>query len=308
MPLAQHRGQLQAAATFYQMEAHVDDAPSTDEVWDYWQGQFARNVKEDYDNVILVTGPPGSAKSTYSQRSARDSDPSFGPKRVCWTATELISAARASYEPGQCIVYDEAVTGLLSSDSFAEETKALVRTINIIRAKNLTFYLCIPDVWDIAKAFRVRRADFWLTCRRRPRGYGLMHTRDYSVKYQQSSDLPLWAHKLMNPVRWESLVGTKYWAEYLEEKNRRMDTALADEEGKMDQHAEKTAKNWKNDDDLKQQLMEYWRAGKKMDQACFALHTSPNRVIHIAEMLGIWHRDRPPRKRWDRPPTPSDEK
>lgn len=130
-----------------------------------------------------------------------------------------------------------------------------------------------------------------------------MHTRDYSTRYKPTSDLPLWSHPLMNPVRWESLVGTPYWEEYLKVKHERIDQMLADAEESFGKKDDRPSNSWKTDEELQQAVVKYWRehGGKQMDQAYASLHTSPNRIFLVAERAGIWHRDRPPRKRWDVP-------
>ncbi len=294
-------------AHLYGQEPEGDTRPSATEVWAYWLDRFRANIRDDYDNVVLLTGPPGSGKSVLAMRLAMGVDPKgFSPDRVTYTTEELIAATQGSTR-GQVVIYDEAVTGLLSTDSFSEETKALVRVINVVRAKGVTFFLCIPDIWDIAKAFRARRADFWLACRRRPRGFAMMHTRDYRTRYEPTTLLPLWAHKTMNPVQWASLEGTKLWADYLRLKHERIDAMLKSERSHLVEGKQRKAANWQSADDLKPRLLDYWRSGQPMGNAAFVLHTSPNRIYPLAQDLGIWHPERPKGERWDKPPSPGTE-
>jgi len=142
---------------------------------------------------------------------------------VAYSAEEFLDCLEKLL-PGQAVVYDESVRGLLSTDTFANAQKALTTALTLVRAKNLIMFLCVPDPWLIAKSFRARRATYWIACQER--GVGLVHVRDDRIKYQQDDKIGLYKDPVRNPMTWNSLEGTTLWTRYYIVKKKRIDEYL----------------------------------------------------------------------------------
>ena len=210
------------------------------DVWDTirirrsWIDEWRGAIANDYDVAIMVTGPVGTGKSTCSIGVAAEIDPTLTadtmPDHVAFTAEEFMTNIEKAHR-GQAIVFDEAVRGMLSSDTFAADQKALTTALALVRAKNLVLILCVPDPFQIAKNFRARRAGWWIACL--DRGVGLVHVRDNSIKYESDQKMGLYKDPVRNPFVWEPLEGTRLWAAYMKVKMDRIAEYLREAQEEM---------------------------------------------------------------------------
>jgi len=106
--------------------------------------------KRDKDFVLLVDGYEGSGKSTFAQHIGRYLDHSLHLDRICMTADEF-KLAIINAKKGQCVIYDEAVTGLSSSDSISRIGKLLKSMMMQMRQKNLFVIVILPSVFELNK-------------------------------------------------------------------------------------------------------------------------------------------------------------
>lgn len=145
------------------------------EVWDAAKADAAftdelrARVRNDKDAVVLVWGEPGSGKSTFVMDRARKVDTTFTVRslaeRVAFRAEQVPTLYDATPRYGVAWIDEAASSGLLSTEpAFSPRQRALVELINIIRAKNVVLFVVIPSPDDLAKSFRVRRADYRVEC------------------------------------------------------------------------------------------------------------------------------------------------
>lgn len=114
-------------------------------------------TQKDKDYVLIVDGYEGSGKSTLAQQIGKYVDPTLDLARICMTADEfkqqIIEATK-----GQCVIYDEAVTGMSSSDSISRIGKLLKSMMMQMRQKNLFVIVIIPTIFEMGKYVVLSRA------------------------------------------------------------------------------------------------------------------------------------------------------
>lgn len=129
---------------------------------------FIAAVKNKWDCILLITGIEGSGKSTFAFGLAHYMDPSFPgeplndgtPRRKCtrivFTFKQLDEAIDKA-NPGEAIVFDEAVTAMMSQDASGEIQKILIKKMTMIRKKRLYILLLIPNIFMLRRYFAVSR-------------------------------------------------------------------------------------------------------------------------------------------------------
>jgi ABC-type dipeptide/oligopeptide/nickel transport system ATPase component len=112
---------------------------------------------KDKDYVLIVDGYEGSGKSTFAQQIGKYVDPYLNLDRVCMTASEFKQAINNAGK-GQCVIYDEAVTGMSSGDSITRVGKLLKSQMMQMRQKNLFVIVIIPTIFEMGKYAVLSRA------------------------------------------------------------------------------------------------------------------------------------------------------
>lgn len=144
--------------------------PITKEVWSYHMDKKlevfletrVKNLisKRDKDYVILIDGYEGSGKSTIGQQIGRYVDPTLSLARICMTASEFKQAILNAGK-GQCVIYDEAVTGMTAGDSISRVGKLLKSLMMQMRQKNLLVIVILPTIFELNKYAVLSRARFF---------------------------------------------------------------------------------------------------------------------------------------------------
>lgn len=116
-----------------------------------------RITQKDKDEVWIGDGYEGSGKSTFFQQVGKYVDPTLNLDRICMTADEFRQAIYKA-EKGQCVIYDEAVTGMSSGDSISKIGKLLKSLMMQMRQKNLFVIVIIPSVFELNKYAVMSRA------------------------------------------------------------------------------------------------------------------------------------------------------
>lgn len=113
--------------------------------------------KKDYDWVWIVDGPEGSGKSVFAFQLAKVLDPTFCLERACMTPKEFTKAILKA-KKGECVVFDEAFTGLSSRASLTEINKLLVSLMMEMRQKNLFVIIVMPTIFLLDRYVALFRA------------------------------------------------------------------------------------------------------------------------------------------------------
>ncbi len=133
----------------------------------YMDDRLKRNIdekiipaldKNDKDYLIAIDGMEGSGKSTLAFQIGKCVDPTLDLSRIVFTAEDFRQAIYKA-KKGQCIIYDEAFTGLSSRSALSGINRALVSLMMQMRQKNLCIILVLPTFFLLDKyaaLFRTR--------------------------------------------------------------------------------------------------------------------------------------------------------
>jgi len=113
--------------------------------------------KKDKDYVLLIDGYEGAGKSTFGIQMGRYVDNDLSLDQICMTATEFKQAI-INAKKGQCILYDEAVTGLTAGDSISRVGKLLKSMMMQMRQKNLFVIVVLPTIFELSRYAALSRA------------------------------------------------------------------------------------------------------------------------------------------------------
>lgn len=114
-------------------------------------------AKKDFDWVWVVDGGEGSGKSTFAMQLAKVLDSNFCLDRVCMTPAEFTKAILRA-KKGECVVFDEAFTGLSSRASLTEINRLLVSLMMEMRQKNLFVIIVMPTFFLLDRYVALFRA------------------------------------------------------------------------------------------------------------------------------------------------------
>lgn len=114
--------------------------------------------KKDKDCFIAVDGSEGAGKSTLAFQIGKYVDNTLDLSRVAFNADEFKQAVFKA-KKGQCVIYDEAFTGLSSRASLSLVNRTLVSLSMQMRQKNLFVIIVLPTFFLLDKyiaLFRTR--------------------------------------------------------------------------------------------------------------------------------------------------------
>ena len=135
--------------------------------------------KKDKDRVIIVDGGEGNGKSTFAFQIAKILYPSFDLNNICFTSEEFVRAISQASK-NECIVYDEAFTGLSSRGALSEVNRMLVSLMMEMRQKNLYVIIVLPTFFLLDKYVAIWRARdlFHIYERNGERGFWVYYNRN----------------------------------------------------------------------------------------------------------------------------------
>lgn len=113
--------------------------------------------KKDKDCFLVIDGSEGSGKSTLAMQIGKYVDPSLDLSRIVFSAEDFREAILKA-KKGQCVIYDEAFTGLSSRASLSMINKVLVGLTMQMRQKNLFVLIVLPSYFLLDKYIALFRA------------------------------------------------------------------------------------------------------------------------------------------------------
>jgi len=113
--------------------------------------------KKDWDWFVVIDGMEGAGKSVLGFQIAKVLDPDFTHEQIAYNANEFIALVIKA-KKHQCIVFDEAFTGLSSRTSLSEINNLLVSLMMEMRQKNLFIILIMPSFFMLDKYCVLHRA------------------------------------------------------------------------------------------------------------------------------------------------------
>ncbi|KKN56535.1 hypothetical protein LCGC14_0571130 [marine sediment metagenome] len=151
------------------MSYKLKDPITKEEISYYMEGRliflldYVKNLiqKKDKDYVMIIDGYEGAGKSTLAAQCGKYVDPSLNLSRICMTPDEFKQSI-INANKGQCVIYDEAVTGMTSGESIAKVGRILKSLMMQMRQKNLFVIVLIPTLFELNKYATLSRARFML--------------------------------------------------------------------------------------------------------------------------------------------------
>ena len=119
--------------------------------------------KADMDFLGIVDGFEGVGKSVLAMQLGYYIDPSLDVSRICFTADEFKEAVIKA-KKGQCVIFDEAITGAFSREAIKQMNVSIVKMMAQIRQKNLFILLVLPSFFDLDRNLAVWRSRFLIHC------------------------------------------------------------------------------------------------------------------------------------------------
>ncbi len=135
--------------------------------------------EKDKDFVMCVDGSEGGGKSTMAFSIGKYMDPTLNLDRIVFDA-EQFKEAIFKAKKDQCVVFDEAFTGLSSRASLSAVNKALVGLLMQIRQLNLFIIIVLPSFFLLDKyvaLWRTRALIHVYEGKGGRRGYFLVYNR-----------------------------------------------------------------------------------------------------------------------------------
>lgn len=117
-----------------------------------------KNLRDDNDAVILITGRTGSGKSVLALQIAALVDPNFKLNQVVFRHDQLIETA-LKLPKYSAIVWDEAREGSASEKALTTINKKVKDFMAEVRQLNLLHIFVMPNFWEFDKAMACYRSD-----------------------------------------------------------------------------------------------------------------------------------------------------
>lgn len=150
-----------------------------------WQNAFSWRMNNDYDAVIVFTGPEGVGKSTLSYEIASLNDKNFNARmRTGFGTQEAIQIANR-LSAGDIVEMDEGIEGLLNRDSMRKENKDWQKWMIICRQKNLGVHICFPRFDSLDLYMREFRVWTWFDVVER--GKAFIRVRNWAISPEQDA-------------------------------------------------------------------------------------------------------------------------
>jgi len=137
-------------------------------------------IKKDWDMIFAVDGDEGSGKSVLAQQMGFYCDPTLTVDRITFNDKEFRKAIMDATQY-QCVIYDEAYTGLGSRSTMSLINRTLVSMLAEIRQKNLFVFIVMPSFFDLDKYVALHRSRALIhvyTMNSFERGYFAFYNKD----------------------------------------------------------------------------------------------------------------------------------
>jgi len=146
----------------------IEDPITKEEITYYMDDRLKKNIDDsiipslkvkDKDRVIVIDGNEGGGKSTLAIQIGKYVDPTLTLDRICFSPDEFRTAIfRAGKK--QCVIYDEAFTGLSSRSALSRINRMLVSLMMQMRQKNLFVIVVLPTIYMLDKYVAIFRTRF----------------------------------------------------------------------------------------------------------------------------------------------------
>lgn len=177
--------------------------------------------KKDFDWFVIVDGEEGSGKSVFGFQIAKVIDPNFTHEQIAFTSNDFIRLVIKA-KKNQCIVFDEAFTGLSSRTALSEINNMLVSLMMEMRQKNLFIILIMPSFFMLDKYCVLHRSKglFHVYIQHGKRGFWHFYNR------KRTKLLYLMGKKFYDYSKPKPIIFGRFQDQYMIDKKPYIDTKI----------------------------------------------------------------------------------
>ena len=125
-----------------------------------------RNVRADYDNVVMIEGGEGSGKSNLAYQVIKAYNPDFDIKQTYVYNMDGIRERFAAEDYGGDTFWMDETSQIASNRNWqSEDNKDLVSILEVCRSKHFSLVGCIPSITRADIYLREYRMRYLLRCR-----------------------------------------------------------------------------------------------------------------------------------------------
>lgn len=110
-----------------------------------WLDLLRLRIKQNKNNLVVVTGETGSGKSLAALDMAVKLDPKFTPDEIVFKVSDFLSRVR-SLEKGRALIFDEAAVDFDARRSMSKQNINLSNVLKIFRYLNLNVIFTLPNL------------------------------------------------------------------------------------------------------------------------------------------------------------------
>lgn len=212
-------------------------------------------VLDRYDAVALFTGEERVSKSTGIMRTIQEVERITGTPwawdALCYGARPLVAAYRSALHAPKAVVgkqiwFDEGGRGLFAGETLDPEQVVIVKTLQQAGVANVILYIATPDIWEMAKRIRGRRAVFWVdvdsrgTPRKPAPSHAVVNERDRRRHYRPSRWLGFSVSRRCPELTYAPYRDDDpFWTAYEPHKLANLDGWLEESDAILDRHEAK---------------------------------------------------------------------
>ncbi len=122
-----------------------------------WVNYFSSRIKQNKNNLVVVTGKTGSGKTwsaiAIGEMMAEENNVYFGIENIVFSLKDLMALINSDkLKKGSCILFDEPQVSISSKEFQSEANKVFNYLLTTFRHRNLTLFFCTPfeDLLDLS--------------------------------------------------------------------------------------------------------------------------------------------------------------
>lgn len=187
-----------------------------------------KNITDDWDNIIVISGGEGTGKSNLAYHICKEFDPEFNIEEgLIYDYAELVHRIADKRVCGQVIWIDEAALVAGNRDWQKEENRDFMHILETYRSYGITVILCIPQMARIDNYIRDFRLRYhiiahemsWENDKEKKRGYfELRNKNDVTLGYGKFPKIPPNMNAIYQRIKKDN---QQYYADKLIEKINR---------------------------------------------------------------------------------------
>lgn len=126
--------------------------------------RFRDNLKHDEQNIIAISGQPGSGKSTLGIQLAKEIQPGWTLESGYVYDEDDLNKKMALNSKNQVFLFDEASLAINSRDSMSKSSRNIIAILDTCRSRHNSIIFCLPSFEDLNKSVRERLCQVRIHC------------------------------------------------------------------------------------------------------------------------------------------------